>query len=181
MIKKFTAIFLGLILMFALFGCDSSKEGTKSSGQAQTTDKASAPTKSTDEIKISVSPPEGWEPVKGSVLQVQYMKNTASFMVKDENFTGKTLDEVVAEAKGYFEKSFKNVAYVGDAQTITVDDLDARKIIFTCTVSNMQMKYEYVYLFVGKDVYAITFGDLASSFDTLTADYEQILNNISFE
>ena len=45
----------------------------------------------------------------------------------------------------------------------------------------MQMKYEYVYLFVGEKVFAITFGDLAATFDSLSADYEQILKGIRFE
>jgi predicted RNase H-like HicB family nuclease len=132
-------------------------------------------------IRIVVEPPTGWEPVTGSVLPVQYLKNTASFMVKEEPFQGKTLDEVVTEAKAAFDYAFDNVAYIGEAESITIDEKDAKKIIFTCKISNMQMKYEYVYLFAGSGVYAITFGDLEDNFDSQAADYEEILGNIHFE
>lgn len=50
------------------------------------------------EVVVSIEPPDGWKPVNGSVLPAQYMKNTASFMVKEERFTGDTLNEVVDEA-----------------------------------------------------------------------------------
>ena len=35
------------------------------------------------EVQITVTVPDGWEVVEGSVLPVQYMKNTASFMIKE--------------------------------------------------------------------------------------------------
>ncbi|MGE5423458.1 MAG: hypothetical protein ACM3QW_09355 [Ignavibacteriales bacterium] len=183
--KKMTVIILGLILMIALVGCGTQKasvDNQKPSGEVQTsTGTQPSPTTSTAEAKITITPPSGWEPVAGSVIPVQYMKNTASFMVKQEPFSGNTVDDVVKEAQKIFEKSFEDVAYVSEIETITVGGLDARKIVFTCTISNMQMKYEYVYLFVGQDVYAITFGDLATTFDSLSADYEQILKDIRFE
>lgn len=133
------------------------------------------------QIKIEIVPPSGWQAVEGSVLPVQYMKGTASFMVKEEAlFTAKALDDVISEAKGYFEKSFKSVSYEGEAKTLSVDGKDARQIMFVCTVSGMKMKYEYVYLYAGGKVYAITFGNLADQFDSLSDDYEQILADIRF-
>ena len=131
--------------------------------------------------KIETVPPSGWEPVEGSVIPVQYLKDTTSFMVKTENFQSTALDDVISEAKGAFEGSFEGVAYAGDAESITVDGKDARKLIFTCEVSGMQMKYEYVYLVAGGSVYAITFGGSADTFDSLLADYEQILTDICFQ
>lgn len=140
-----------------------------------------APIANKAETQIKITPPSGWNPVAGSVLPVQYQKNTASFMVKKEPFQGKNLDDVLGEAKKAFEKSFDKVRYDGDAQSLTVDGQDARKIVFTGVVSGMNMKYECVYLFKGKDVYVITFGDLANTFDALSADYKQILADIRFE
>lgn len=185
--KKLMILCFCFIIMAALSACSSQKTPVQEqksidqgqSGQsAQTTSPATA---KTAETKIQITPPSGWQPVTGSVLPVQYMKNTASFMVKKENFTGKTLEEVVQEAKGYFEKSFKDVNYIGQSEKITIGGIDAQKIMFTCKVSGMQMKYEYVYLFVGDKVYAITLGDMANTFDSLSADYEKILKDIRFE
>lgn len=185
--KKLMILCLCCILMVALSACNSQKttvqdQKAKSQGQsgqsAQTTPPATA---KTAETKILITPPTGWQPVTGSVLPVQYMKNTASFMVKKENFSGKTLEDVVQEAKGYFEKSFEDVKYIGQSEKISIGGIDAQKIMFTCKVSGMQMKYEYVYLFVGDKVYAITLGDMANTFESLSADYEKILKDIRFE
>lgn len=185
--RKVAVITLSLILMLTLFGCGTQKtplENQKPSDEIQTSADAQSPAASATkngETKISIAPPVGWELVAGSVLPVQYRKNTASFMVKQEKFSGKTVDDVVMEAKKAFESSFQEVMYTGEAEAITVDGFDARKLVFTCTVSKMQMKYEYIYLFAGENVYAITFGDLANTFDALAADYKQILKDLRFE
>ncbi|WP_368292832.1 hypothetical protein [Dehalobacter sp. TBBPA1] len=185
--KKLMMLCLCFILMAALSACGSQEKPVQdqkpiSQGKSEPSAQQTSPTTATTaETKIQITPPSGWEPVTGSVLQVQYMKNTASFMVKKENFSGKTLGDVVQEAKGYFERSFGDVKYIGQSEKISIGGIDAQKIMFTCTVSSMQMKYEYVYLYVGADVYAITFGDLAGSFDSLSADYAKILSDIRFE
>ncbi len=132
-------------------------------------------------VKISDAIPDGWESVEGSVLPVQYMKETASFMIKKEMFTADTLDGVVDEAKAIFDKTFDNVKYQGDTEAIQIDGKEAQKIVFTCEVSKMNMKYMYVYVFVGNDLYAITLGNLAENFDSLSTDYETILTKIKFE
>lgn len=185
--KKILVICLLLFVLIGVYGCgsdasnSSSNVKTSNSTVSEETSKTSnSEAAKTDKADIKVSVPEGWTPVAGSVLPVQYMKNTASFMMKTEKFSGKTLDDVVKEAKDIFGKTFKNVEYIGDAETITVDGKDARKFIFSCEVSKMKMKYEYVYVFVGSEIYAITFGDLEGTFDSLAQDYEQILNKISF-
>jgi len=186
--KRKTQVILPLIIGLLLFlpGCNDGGSNASSGGENaavtenNTAEDTNAGT-SNKEIQITVEPPAGWEPVEGSVLPVQYMKGSASFMVKNEAFPGDTIDEVVEAAKGSFESAFENVQYSGNTETITVDGKDARKLIFTCDVSGMPMKYEYVYLFAGSKVYAITFGDLAETFDSLAADYETILENITFE
>ena len=52
--------------------------------------------------------------------------------MKQENFQSSALDDVVLEAKDIFSGSFEGVEYAGDAESITVDGNDARKLIFTC-------------------------------------------------
>jgi hypothetical protein len=132
-------------------------------------------------VTIEITPPDGWTKNEGSVLPVHYMKGTASFMVKVEPFDSATLDDVVNEALGIYQKSFDNLKVQGEVEPLTVDEKDARKLIFTCTVSKMNMKFLYVYLFAADKTYVITFGDQESTFDTLAADYETILSNIKFK
>lgn len=184
--KKRILVFAILIaILFVLTGCNdesnSPSEANPTEPAVTSEDSAAGSEEPAGEVNISIVPPEGWEPVEGSVLQVQYLKGTASFMVKDENFSGDTLDAVVVEAKEIFTGSFDNVEYLGEPEYITVDGKDGVKLLFTCEIGSMKMKYEYVYLFAGNDVYAITFGDLADNFDKLSADYEAILVAIKFE
>ncbi len=182
-----TAIKFNLVLLsvFLLAGCgttdtgkttESVKDLIKSTSEAQPESVNQNTTK-----EISVTVPDGWEPVEGSVLSVQYMKNTASFMAKKENFSSKDLDEVVKEAKTIFEKIFDGVEYIGNVETIQVDGKDARKFIFTCEISGLKMEYLYAYTLVDNQIYAITFGDLTTTFDNLSSDYNTILGNIKFK
>jgi predicted small lipoprotein YifL len=161
-------------------GTSASKTETEVSS-----DKTGADTTSQDNqegaVTIEITPPDGWTKNEGSVLPVHYMKDTASFMVKEEPFDSATLDDVVDEALGIYQKSFDNLKVQGEIEPLTVDEKDARKLAFTCTVSKMSMKYLYVYLFAADKTYVITFGDQESTFDTLAADYETILSNIKFK
>lgn len=161
-------------------GASVSKNETEASGNEIDADAASQD-KQEGVVAIEITPPDGWEPVEGSVLPVQYMKGTASFMVKAESFSSTTLDDVVNEALGIYQKSFDSLRVQGEAESFTVDEKDARRLTFTCTVSKMNMKYLYVYLFVADKTYVITFGDQESTFNTLAADYEAILSDIRFK
>lgn len=192
--KRYLVLFFTLIMTVSLCSC-----GQKGSEPLSNTSSTSSPkseignpsspkdtdTDSNDKQKgavvIEITPPEGWTPVKGSVLPVQYMKGTASFMVKTEPFSSATLDNVVNEALGIYQKSFENLSVKGKVEPVTVDEKDARKLTFTCTVSKMKMKYQYVYLFAADKTYVITFGDQESTFDALAADYENILSSIRFK
>ena len=132
------------------------------------------------EVTVDITPPEGWTPVEGSAIPVHYLKGTASFMVKAEPFTSSTLDEVVTEALGIYQQAFDNLIVEQEAEPFTVDEKDARKLTFTCTVSGISMKFLYVYLFAADKTYVITFGDMESTFDELSSDYETILSSIRF-
>ena len=130
---------------------------------------------------IEVTPPEGWKPVEGSVLPVQYVKNTASLMVKQEQFKSDTLDSVIGETLEVFGETFDNLEIQGAVEDIIIDGYDSKKLTFTYVMSNMNMKMQYTYLFVGGKPYVIVFGDLVDSFDSLADDFSTILNNIKFK
>ncbi|HEX3028110.1 MAG TPA: hypothetical protein VHT34_02115 [Clostridia bacterium] len=199
--KKILVYFFTLMLIILLTGCSKKEKPEEKAGEALAEeiikgadddadidvdiDGDSSPAQSENEqernVAIEITPPQGWQAMEGSVLPVHYMKNTASFMVKEEPFTSDTLDGVVDEALEIYGKTFSNLAVQGETETTTIDGKDAKKLTFTCTISKMNMKYLYVYLLVEGKTYVITFGDLADTFDSLSADYETILNNIQFK
>lgn len=181
MMKKIYLVILALIIVVAMTACGNSEKNTSPSSTTTQSQKVSQNTENITKEKLNVSVPAGWEANKDSVLEHHYMKNTASFMVKIETFTAKTLDEVVTEAKGKYKNAFKNYKDIGATEDIKIDGKDAKKIVFTCDVGNYNMKYMYVYVFVGKDIYVITFGDLQKSFDSLSSDYQAILNSITIK
>jgi hypothetical protein len=172
-------VMIMLCLAVLLVGCGaagSEAEPAETASGEATGEKPSAG------ASIAITPPERWEPVAGSTLPVQYMKNGASFMIKSERFLSDTPDDAVEEAKEAFAGAFSNVVYEDETEALTVDGREARRIVFTCEVSGLAMKYETVYVFAdGGVVYAITFGDMADTFASLAADYEQILADIRFE
>lgn len=131
-------------------------------------------------VKVQVQMPEGWDEVSGSVLNIQYLKGTASFFVKEENFGGMNLDDVVKAAEDIFSTSFDTYAPEGEAESITIDEKDARKLMFTCSINGMKMKYCYIYLYAGDRLFAMTFADLADAFDEITPDLEHVQANIRF-
>lgn len=189
--KRALAFLCVLMLSFSLCACgqkasptapeSAPKTATPDSGDSADTSAAAAPQeKQEGGVKIEVTLPEGWAKNEGSVLPVHYMKGTASFMAKEEPFSGATLDDVVKEALEIYQKSFDNLTVQEEAEPFTVDEKDARRMTFTCTVSKMQMKFLYVYLFAADKVYVITFGDMENTFDALADDYEAILSGIRF-
>ncbi len=174
-------LLLILIMAVSLFACGQEKSETPTEAADASSTAVSETEASEGVVEIEITPPDGWTPVEGSVLPVQYMKGTASFMVKEEPFSGSTLDDVASEALGMYQESFDNVKVQGEAEPFTVDDKDARKLTFTCTIGSLNMKFLYVYLFVEDRTFVITFGDQESTFDALAADYETILSDIRFK
>jgi hypothetical protein len=180
-------IFVGLILLMGMVlmacGSDVSQSGhsqnTVAERESNVQDNENATHKK--EVKVAVSAPDGWEAVNSVGFLAHYSKDGASFMVKQEPYSGKTLDEVVQKAREIFEDSFDNVEYAGEAESITVDGKEAKKLIFTCEVSGLQMYYQHVFFFIGSDVYVITMKSSAENYELFTADFEQLLSGISFE
>lgn len=186
-----------ICLMFIVTGCGNKKVDITSdnnSGETEITDveKTSQTTqeenneteenpKDNAEITINLSVPDGWEPVEGSVILAQYMKNTASFMIKIESSLNGSVDDIIEQVMSIFENTFDNVKYEGDIETTAVGGNDARSITFTCEVSGMEMKYKYLYTVLEEKTYVITFGDCKDTYDQLQNDYDMILESIEFD
>lgn len=192
--KKFLMVLMLLIIVVAGCGGEDSisgaepseitnKEGNEAiqekgnSGGTTPEDKNS----SAKDVSVVISPPDGWERVDSLGFLVHYKNSGASFMVKEEPYSGKTLDDVVQQAKEIFEKSFDKVQFPDDVEDLIVDNKNAKKVIFSCEVFDIQMMYQYIFLFIEKDVYVITFGSTAENYETFDSDFKMILDEIRFE
>jgi hypothetical protein len=153
--------------------------GSGSKGAEIQTSEAAART-----VKITVVLPDGWEPVQGSVLEHQYMKNGASFMIKEEkDLNGESLSEAVVTGRQQIEKYFKGSKFAGN-EALKVDGHDAVSLIFSYGVnagnSVLNMKMKTVYVMVEGTCQTISFGSLEDSFDSLSADISKIIDGIKF-
>jgi hypothetical protein len=117
---------------------------------------------------------------------VDYSNGTAHFWVEKNVIGPSNLDEMAQAAKSGYEGSyvFRNIEFIGEAESITVDGKDARMLGFNYETSQAsggkKMKRVDVFLISGEDFYTIVFEDTSDSFDKLTGDFEQILKSISF-
>lgn len=212
--RKFLSLILMLILLAGIItGCTGGKShtaapsGTNNQNEAEADSTRNAPSESsadstdtaesgsdsgegsgeTDGTDISVTPPEGWEPVgSGRVHVVDYSNGTAHFWVEKNVIGPSNLDEIAQAAKSGYEGSyvFRNIEFIGEAESITVDGKDARKLGFNYETSQAsggkKMKRVDVFLILGEDFYTIVFEDTSDHFDKLAGDFEQILESISF-
>ena len=133
-------------------------------------------------VSIQLTMPEGWTPVTGSVLQHQYMKRTASFMIKNESLlNNKTVPEAVATAKEQIEKYFKQTAFEETVPCV-VDGYKGEKLTFSYAISivgmQMKMKMSSIYIMVENQCYVISAGDQEETFPKLAAELPTIIASI---
>lgn len=135
-------------------------------------------------MRISVSLPSGWEKVQGSVLEHQYLKNGASFMIKEEfMLNGMTLDNGVKKSKEQIEKYFSSVEFTND-ESLEVNGHSAQSVTFSYSVNirqtEMKMKMSSIYLIIQNKFYNISFGSIQDNFNDISLDIPQILQGIKF-
>jgi len=152
----------------------------KEARQDNITDTNNSSTNDSNEVEISVTLPEGWKKIEGSVLEHQYMKNTASFILKNESFTANDLNKIVDQAKEVYTDRFPGLQYIGEVQDISINGAPAKKLEFITTISGLTMKFTYVYTIINDNVYVITLGDKSSTYDSMQSDFNTILNGIKY-
>lgn len=133
---------------------------------------------------ISVSLPDGWAKVEGSVLEHQYLKNGASFMIKEETaLNGKTLNEAVKTAKQNISNYFDDYKLLNE-ETITVDNKEGRSITFSYSVKAggmvLEMTMQTVYVMVKDKCQTLSFGATETEFSNLVTDIQKIIKSIKF-
>ena len=185
--KRYLVFCLVFVLLFTPAGCSQTENETQpgtaapEAGETDVPKEVAAAEVQAGTVSIEITPPEGWTKNEESVIPLHYLNGTASLMIKEEPYSGNTLDAVLTEALDMFGDSFTNFKTVGDIESLTVDGKDAKKMTFTAAFAGIEMTFDYIFLFVGNDVYVITFSDFADSFDTLADDFEAILQSVRFK
>jgi hypothetical protein len=133
---------------------------------------------------ITVSLPEGWTKVEGSVLEHQYLKDGASFMIKEETLlNGKSLNDAVTIAKQQISQYFKDYKLLKE-DGIKVDGKDAKSIVYSYSVQagkmHLQMQMQTIYVMVNGKCQTVSFGSVSKQFDSLASDIELIIKSIKF-
>lgn len=133
---------------------------------------------------ISVLLPEGWTKVEGSVLEHQYLKNGASFMIKEETLlNGKMLNDAVKIAKQKIGNYFKDYKLLKE-ETITVDNKEGKSITYSYSAKAggmvLKMKMQTIYVMVNNKCQTISFGSSNTHFNALNHDIQNIIKNIKF-
>lgn len=133
---------------------------------------------------ITVSMPEGWIKVENSVLEHQYMKKGASFMIKEETMlNGKSLDDAITVAKQKIGNYFDNYKLLKE-ESVTVDGITGKSITYNYSVRmagmTMNMATQTVYVMVKGKCQTLTFGAMESEFSKLASDIQEIIKSIQF-
>lgn len=134
---------------------------------------------------ISVLLPNGWVKVDGSILEHQYLKNGASFMIKEESaLNGKNLIDAVPIAKKKIADYFNDYALIKE-ERILVDNKSGVSIVFSYSVkiggSTVKMQMQTIYIIINNKCQTISFGAMAKEFNVLSDDINMILKNIRFK
>lgn len=133
---------------------------------------------------ISVSLPEGWTKVEGSVLEHQYLKNGASFMIKEETMlNGKSLNEAVVIVQQKIGNYFDNYKLLKE-KSVTVDGITGKSITYHYSVRMAGMKVnmtmQTVYVMVKGKCQTLSFGATETEFSKIIADIPKIIKSIKF-
>lgn len=200
---KVSLLFTVTLCLLLISGCSSSPgsgsqttQGTSSSEQSskpqaeQTT--AASETKASEtqaakpaqsaQYKITVTPPAGWEPVPGSTALAQYMKGGSSFIVTSDIIPAeaKEPDNYVDFVKGEYQDSFKEVSFES-TKNVTIAGMEGRELTYSCTVSELSMKFSIYYVLKDGRAYTFTCASMADTFDGLKGDFEAFMNSVKFQ
>ncbi len=85
-----------------------------------------------------------------------------------------TLDEFRQVRKASFDKQFSGFVEVSN-ENIKINDMDAKKVIYTCMQGDMKLQFEEVYIVKGKTRYIITYTATEATFDQFAKNVDEII------
>lgn len=188
---RYLTVLVLVVLLLAAAGCggdggDAADPSTNESGNGATEENGDENGGETaaPEVKVKVTPPEGWEEKDDPTALASYMKDTSSFMVMPEKVAADVdgLDgflvkaqEKLSEMKTFEDPEFSSV------ESLKVDGHDGRKYYFTTKVAGMPFKYIIVYVFRDGYIYHLQGCALGDDFDALLPEFEAFIDSFRFE
>ena len=134
------------------------------------------------EVKVVVTPPEGWEEADESTALVSYMKGTASFMVVREKVAAGIdgLDGFLAKAREKLSETFADPEF-SSIENVKVDGYNGRKFFFSTKVAGLPFRYLIIYVFRDGYIYHLQGCALGDDFDALLPEFEAFISSFRFE
>jgi len=194
-LAKWCLVLFVVALLLALPGCGGTEDGDdvsagdEESGEAEPgevegeeeseSDETTAPA---NEVKISVTPPEGWEKVEEDSALASYSKLGATFRVtRDIVPQGvEGYDAYLEFVQGKFQEVFDSIEITGTGNA-TIGGYDGRKLTYTLEMMGVEMKGEIYYIIKDGYAYTLACGAIADEFPNLEADFAQFLQSFKFE
>lgn len=190
-IFRYFMVLVLVVLLLAAAGCGGGKETGDPSGNENGSGAAEenggekgdanggevAPT----EVKVSVTPPEGWEKGESSAL-IQYTKGPSSFMVVQDRIRQDVdgLEGYLEVAQEKLSETFSKVEF-SSVENIKVDGHDSKKFFGTYEVAGMPFKLLTVYVYREGYIYNLQGCALAEDFDPLLPEFEAFISSFRFE
>lgn len=132
--------------------------------------------------EYTVKAPEGWTKNAGSAAPEHYMKNGTSLILTIDTAPAeaKTTDAYVEFVKKQYSRALKNVKF-DPVKRLTINGIDARELVYVGETYGIKMKYDVVFFPKQNRYFTITAGGMASTFDSMKADYQAFFNSFKFK
>ena len=85
-----------------------------------------------------------------------------------------TIDEFRKVRKASFDKQFSEFVEVSN-ENITINGMDAKKVIYTCMQGDMKLQFEEVYMVKDNTWYIITYTATKATFDEFVKNVDEII------
>ena len=190
--RYITVLFL-VVLLLAAAGCggnggDATDPSTNGSGNGAVEENGgkngdeNGGETAAPEVKVAVTPPEGWEERDDPAALASYMKGTSSFMVIPEKIAANVdgLDGYLAKAHEKLAQIFEDPEF-SSVENVKVDGYDGRKFFFNTTVAGLPFRYLIIYVFRDGYIYHLQGCALGDDFNALLPEFEAFINSLRFQ
>ncbi len=174
------AIFLYVLLLLSLTGCDSDTNGDSPENEGEI-----IITSALTNAEIRLTPPEDWVTPEDNTIGLAYYRHSsvrlAHFMIT-ENILPKDFnepDQYVEFKKQVYADKYDNIEY-GNTENLTIESYAGRKITFNYDLFGITIKYGIVYIFKDGYAYKLSLNAPASYFELLESDFDQFVDSINF-
>jgi hypothetical protein len=91
-----------------------------------------------------------------------------------------TLDEFRQVRKASFDQQFSGFVEINN-ENIKINDMDAKKVIYTCMQGDMKLQFEEVYVVKGKTRYIITYTATETTFNEFAQKVDEMVTTFEIK